>query len=201
MKRFVTMRQLGQILLGWAAVMAVLFLWDLLEIGEVVHIIALNMLLRPLFAAVFAIWLARRHARGVTQIDWRGVCIYLLICVILFLAFVLYDKTLGIFWLSDLFQNRWVGADSLVHPEIYSYFYDGGIRWEPRWLSYWFLLLCYLDIFPFEALAVEIAVYPIAKLICIKRQSKKRSMDPNRDVFFSETLATSDYERGVRRDI
>lgn len=42
MKQFVTMRQLGQMLMGWAALMAVLFLWDLLEIGEAVHIIALN---------------------------------------------------------------------------------------------------------------------------------------------------------------
>ena len=195
MKKFLTMRQLGQMLLGWAAVMAALCVWDLLEIGEVVHIIALNMLLRPLFAAVFAVWLARRHARGVTQIDWRGVCIYLLVCVILFLAYVLYCEVFGVFWLSDLFQNRLVGADSLANSEIYSYFYDGGIRCEPRWLSYWFLMLCFFDVWPFEALAAEVAVYPIAKLICIKRQSKARTFNPKQGFSSDEAHAPIEIEQ------
>ena len=180
MKRFVTMRELGQMLLGWAVIMAALFVWDLLEIGEVVHfgvvhILGLNILLRPLFAAVFAVWLARRHARGVTQIDWRGVCIYLLVCVILFLTFVLYDKTLGLWWFSDRI-GRLLGVDTFDQA-IFDYYYHGGIRWNARWLSYWFLMLCYFDVWPWAALAAEVAVYPIAKLICIKRQSKSHTGD------------------------
>ncbi|MBO4915115.1 MAG: hypothetical protein J5449_07905 [Oscillospiraceae bacterium] len=187
MKRFVTMRELGQMLLGWAAVMAVLFLWELLEISEVVHIMAFGIVLRPLCAAIFGVWIASRHARGVTQIDWRGVCIYLLVCVILFLTFVLYDKTLGLWWFSDRLQ-RLLGVDTFDQA-VFDYYYHGGIRWNARWLSYWFLMLCYFDVWPWAALAAEVAVYPIAKLICIKRQSKARTGNTKQVISSTEAPA------------
>ncbi|MBE7002936.1 MAG: hypothetical protein E7425_01450 [Ruminococcaceae bacterium] len=174
MRNFVTGKQIGQLLLGWAAVMAALFLLELAEIGKLVPVQALGILLRPLFAIICGAWLAQRHARGVTQIDWRGVCIYMLACVILLLAFALYDKNLGLFWLSSRLE-RWFGIDSFDQM-AFDYFNHGGIRWNARWISYWFLMLCYFDVWPWAALAAEVAVYPIAKIICIKRQQIRREI-------------------------
>ena len=68
MRGFVTRKQTGQLLLGWLIVMAVLFLWELAERGGLLSIIGLGRLLRPLCAALFAVWLAHRHSRDTASI-------------------------------------------------------------------------------------------------------------------------------------
>lgn len=82
MRGFVTRKQTGQLLLGWLIVMAVLFLWELAERGGLLSIIGLGRLLRPLCAALFAVWLAHRHSRDTASIEQKDAWIFGLICVI-----------------------------------------------------------------------------------------------------------------------
>ncbi|MBE6070230.1 MAG: hypothetical protein E7211_21440, partial [Clostridium lundense] len=44
----------------------------------------MNLVLRPLCAALFAVWLARRHARDTAGIEQKDAWIMGLICVICF---------------------------------------------------------------------------------------------------------------------
>lgn len=168
---FVTKHQLGQMLLGWVAIMGALYVWELLEIGDVVPIRALGMGLRPLSFSIFALWLALRHAQGVKHVDWHGVSVYGLVYGILFLLFVLLERSLGVFWLSDHVATVF-GVNHFDQEAVFNYFYQGGIRWKPRWQFYWFLQLCYFDVWPGVALATGVSVYPIAKLLRIRYNGK-----------------------------
>ena len=181
---FVTWRELGTLVLGWLAIMAALFGWELLEIGRAVPIVGLGMLLRPLLAAVFAAWLALRYARDVSRIDWRGVCVYGLLCIALFSTFAICADVYGVFWPLEYFRRAF-GADTLINPEAWEYFYQGGIRWEPRWMAYWFLALCCFDLWPWAALAAALGVYPLVKLLKI-RGNQKKERDIRKNVCYTE---------------
>ena len=180
---FVTWRELGTLALGWAVLMAALFGWELLEIGRAVQVVGLGMMLRPLLAAVFAARLALRRAQDVSRIDWRGVCVYGLLCVVLFLAFVVCEEGYGLFWPLEQLRRAF-GAD-IPNPAAWAYFYQGGIRWEPRWMAYWFLALCYFDVWPWAALAAALGVYPLVKLLKIRRNQKKER-DNRKNVCYTE---------------
>jgi|GEM_PF-5752154 hypothetical protein len=54
-----------------------------------------------------------------------------------------------------------------------SYFNSRSIHWEPRWLFYWFIQLCFLDAYAQIALALEFALYPIVKIVCIRRNQRR----------------------------
>ena len=69
--------------------------------------------------------------------------------------------------------RRAFGADTLINPEAWEYFYQGGVRWEPRWMAYWFLALCCFDLWPWAALGAALGVYPIVKLLKIHSNQKK----------------------------
>lgn len=75
MNPFVTKKQIGQLLLGWIVIMAVLFLWELAERGGLLYIFRLSLVLRPLCAALFAVWLACRHARDIASIELKDAWI------------------------------------------------------------------------------------------------------------------------------
>ena len=170
---FITGRQIGQLLLGWAAAMAVLFLWELLEIGEVVHIYALGSVLRPLFAFAAAVWLALRDAKGVARIDWRGVCIVSLCLLVLLLLFFMAEESGWIWWYYADLPRYLFGLNGEYRDATWSYFYDGGVRWEPRWMAYWFLALCYFDLWPLYALLLALVSYPVTKLLRIRRNQRR----------------------------
>ena len=172
---FITGKQFGMLLLGWAGTMAVLFLWELLERGKVVHIIGLGMLLRPLFAFTVAVWLGLRDAKNIMRINWRDVCILMLsfagLCLLAFLA-----KQFDVGWrlwnfYQRLFRFNFEGKDA-----TWNYFYSGGIRREPRWMLYWFLTLCYCDFWPFYALVLALVTYPVTKLLCIWHNQKRKTV-------------------------
>lgn len=181
---FVTWRELGALVLGWLAIMAALFGWELLEIGKAVPIVGLGMLLRPLLAAVFAARLALRRARDVSRIDWRGVCVYGLLCIVLLSAFAICADANGLFWPLEQLRRAF-GADTLTNPAAWEYFYQGGIRWEPRWMAYWFLALCCFDLWPWAALAAALGVYPLVKLLKI-RGNQKKERDIRKNVCYTE---------------
>ena len=172
MRGFVTRKQTGQLLLGWLIVMAVLFLWELAERGGLLSIIGLGRLLRPLCAALFAVWLAHRHSRDTASIEQKDAWIFGLICVIC--LFLLTFANASYFFRRITYSlSRIMGIDN---DSVF--FVPNGIPKEPRHMLYWFLCICYIDYNPLLALLVECGVYDVVKAICVKHNQKKGKVNP-----------------------
>ncbi|MBR0310945.1 MAG: helix-turn-helix transcriptional regulator [Oscillospiraceae bacterium] len=183
---FVTWRELGTLLLAWLVITTALFAFDLLEMKGVTTYIGLANLTTQLLVGAFAVWLALRQAQGVTRVDWRGVCIYALVCAVLFLLFALLEDYVIFLWLD--------GADKLFGLEGARFDYSGAwydrinayiAPWTPRWVLYWFLSLRILDTGPMFALPLCAVVYPLVKLLKIRRNQKKER-DNRKNVCYTE---------------
>ena len=163
---FMTWREVPALLLGWLAVTTLLYAVDLLEMAGITTCIGLATYTTPLLAGAFAVWLALRRSRDLTRVDWRGVCIYGLICAAVFLLFR---------WLEDVLIFLWLdGADALFGLRGAEFDFSGPWYhrvdaylppWTPGWLLYWFLRLRLFDSGPALALPACFLLYPAAKLL------------------------------------
>lgn len=172
---FVTWRELGTLALAWLAITTLLFIPDILEMRGLVRGIGLYVLSSPLLTAAFAVWYALRRTRDTKRVDWRGVCIYALVCAVLFLLFVIgYDQIIYLWFegVSELFgvtrhaagSGNWYDSINAQIPP-----------WTPRWVLYWFLSLRFFDIGPFYGFVAAYTVYPVTKLLRIWRNAKRQT--------------------------
>lgn len=172
MNPFVTKKQIGQLLLGWIVIMAVLFLWELAERGGLLHIFRLSLVLRPLCAALFAVWLARRHARDTAGIELKDAWIFGLICVICF--FLLNYADANSFSTRIAYSlSRIMGIEDGFNSV---FVVPNGMPKEPRHMFYWFLCVSYIDYDPLCSLLFECGVYGVVKAICIKHNLKEKRL-------------------------
>lgn len=174
---FMTRKELGALALTWLAITTLMFELDLLEMWGISTYIALSSLIAPLLTSVLAVWYAFRCTQGIKRIDWRGVCIYALVCAVLFLLFVLAEDYFIHLWTDGV--NKLFG---LVGLEWAQFDYSGAwferinayiVPWSPRWVLYWFLTLRIFDIGPFCAFALGYAVYPVAKMLFIQHNHRR----------------------------
>lgn len=173
---FMTWREFGTLALAWLVITTLLFALDLLEMQGITTYIGLANLTTPLLMFAFVVWYAIRRTQGVKLVDWRGVCIYALVCVALFLLFALTERYFIYLWIDGvrkLFGLEWAEFDfsGAWYNRINAYI----APWSPRWILYWFLSLRIFDIGPFCAFALSLVIYPIAKLLRIWYNHKQKA--------------------------
>lgn len=127
----------------------------------------------PLLVSAFAVWYALRRTRNVRGVDRRGVCIYALVCAVLYLAFVIgyhYIMHLWLYGVDELFgvtrhaAGNWYDSINAQIPP-----------WTPRWVLYWFLSLRFFDVGPFYGFVAAYIIYPVTKLLRIHRSAKRQT--------------------------
>ena len=163
---FVTWRELGQLALGFFAIVVLRFVYETMEDVFSFHIIAAGRFLEVVLAVFFFVWMGLRHAKGVTRLDQRGFYISLLVSLI---AAILLRWWAG----SNLFL---MAPDRLfrIQPDDFDYLY-GGFRWEARYLGYWFTAFSFFDYGPLYSLVLGAPAYAISKALRIRRNRKKQT--------------------------
>lgn len=170
---FVTWRELGTLALAWLAVTTLLFIPDVLEMRNVPGWQGPWNFSAPLLVSAFAVWYALRRTRNVRGVDRRGVCIYALVCAVLYLAFVIgyhYIMHLWLYGVDELFgvtrhaAGNWYDSINAQIPP-----------WTPRWVLYWFLSLRFFDVGPFYGFVAAYIIYPVTKLLRIHRSAKRQT--------------------------